>query len=607
MLIYVPLNHIDDNPYQRRAEYGDIEELAERIHAAKASYPETLGLMQVPRGRIVVVDTEIVVDNEKVKMFAGKDGRWNEDPKTFRVQLAFGHRRKRAFAHLNKFGEKYDGDYYYMPIHIDPLTDKQMLDAVWAENYERKDISAVEQAELIQLKLQQLGPDATHATIGTEWGLSRPVITNRLGLLELPDSVKQANRDGRVSERLALALKPVLRIGELTKGSGVSWGSKVGEQWGPPASPEKYVEYAIANPDKVTSDDVREFAKRLTRHAGEELPGWLGKETIAGAGIEQPQCKGCPFRIDQSCLKPSCMKAKLKAWPDIAVEAFSRESGIPISDREADFKPFGKDMKLRQRLKDLYTAGETGDGMVCGWYVGDGAARPYGEKSGDYVWNVASEKDGRCGIVLGYRGNLPAAAMASDELGQSAYEMPAPDDIATWRNEAEDITKTARKAMVAALVDGLQHQVGEWDILQALIFSPQKEWIDSSNKLAKEVAKWLVDRGQGVGYAYESYDAVQMDQATVRRAGLATSVLGSSEEEAHKTAVLILDHWYNHHHRSYGWEKSANETAQRIREWEQLPGAAGSAPPLWATSAKSCPVLSTRTVSGFTPATVRSG
>ena len=58
MLIYVPLNHIDDNPYQRRAEYGDIEELAERIHLAKASYPETLGLMQVPRGRIVVVDTD---------------------------------------------------------------------------------------------------------------------------------------------------------------------------------------------------------------------------------------------------------------------------------------------------------------------------------------------------------------------------------------------------------------------------------------------------------------------------------------------------------------------------------------------------------------------
>lgn len=576
MLIYVPLNHIDDNPYQRRAEYGDIEELAERIHSAKASYPETLGLMQVPRGRVVVVDTDTIVDHESVKMFAGKDGRWNEDPKTFRIQLAFGHRRKRAFAHLNKFGEKYDGDYYYMPVHIDPLTDKQMLDAVWAENYERKDISAVEQAELIKLKLDQLGPDATHATIGTEWGLSRPVISNRLGLLELPEEVQAANRDGRLSERLALALKPILRIGELTKGSGMSWGSKVGEQWGPPASPEKYIEYVIANPDKISSDDVREFAKRLTKHAGEELPGWLAKEKIDGRGIEQPQCKGCQYRIDQSCLKPSCLKAKLEAWPDIALEAFSQESGIPISDREADFKLFvGNELSGRKQLKALYATGETGNGMVCGWWVGEGAARPYGDKSGDYVWNVAREKDGRCGIALGYRGNLPEAVLAGDDPGQPAYEMPDPDDVEIWRSESEDIATAARKVMIAALADGLQHQVAKWDIFQALIFPADKEWIDSSNKLAKEVAKFLVDRGHGVGYAYQHYDAVQMYRATVQRAGLAVNVLGSSQDEAEKTAVLILAHWYNSH-RGYSWERYGRETLDHIAQWEQLPGATAS-------------------------------
>jgi hypothetical protein len=162
----------------------------------------------------------------------------------------------------------------------------------------------------------------------------------------------------------------------------------VGEQWGPPASPEAYVANTCwLIPTQMTSDDVREFAKRLTRHAGEELPGWLPKEKIDGRGIEQPQCKGCPFRIDQSCLKPSCMKAKLKAWPDIALEAFSQQTGIPISDREADFKLFGNDPNSRARIKALYDAGETGGGMVCGWYGGRCAARPYGEKSGSYVWN----------------------------------------------------------------------------------------------------------------------------------------------------------------------------------------------------------------------------
>ena len=577
MLVFVPLNHIDDNPYQRRAEYGDIEELAERIHAAKSSYPETLGLMQVPRGRVVVVDTDTIVGSDSVKRFVGKDGRWNEDPKTFRIQLAFGHRRKRAFEYLNRFGEKYDGDYYYMPIHIDPLTDKQMLDAVWAENYERKDISAVEQAELIQLKLQQLGPDATHAAIGQEWGLSRPVISNRLGLLELPESVKQANRDGRVSERLALALKPILRIGELTKGSKVEWGKKVGEQWGNPASPEAYVEYVLANADTITSDDVREFAKRLMRHAGEELPGWLGKETIAGAGIEQPQCKGCPFRIDQSCLKPSCMKAKLKAWPDIAVEAFSQKSGIPISDREADFKLFGNDPSARARLKALYDAGETGGGMVCGWLVGDSAARPYGEKSGSYVWNMVREKDGRCGIALGYRGNLPATEAGGGQSGEPVYEMPEAELISEWNAEALKIQKAAYKTMTAAFTDGLLHQVDSFDVLQTLIFSHDSEWIDDPDKLAKKVAEFLIDRGQGVTYAYSPYDLIYIYQSAVKRAGLQFHVLGSSSEATEKAAVVILQGWYgNNNYTGYGWEKNANRTALRIAEWEQQPGAAAS-------------------------------
>jgi ParB/RepB/Spo0J family partition protein len=577
MLIYVPLNHIDDNPYQRRAEYGDIEELAERIHSAKASYPDTLGLMQVPRGRIVVVDTDTVVGMDSVKRFVGKDGRWNEDPRTFRIQLAFGHRRKRAFEHLNRFGEKYDGDYYFMPVHIDPLTDKQMLDAVWAENYERKDISAVEQAELIQLKMQQLGPNATHAAIGQEWGLSRPVISNRLGLLELPQEVQAANRDGRVSERLALALKPVLRIGELTQDSDVSWGSKVGEQWGPPASPEKYVAYVLSNPDTVTSDHVREFAKRLTRHAGEELPGWLPKEKIDGRGIEQPQCKGCPFRIDQSCLKPSCMKAKLEAWPELAVEAFSQESGIPISDREADFKLFGNDPNSRARIKALYDAGETGGGMVCGWYVGDSAARPYGEKSGSYVWRITNEKDGRCGIALGYRGNLPAAEAGGNQSGEPVYEMPEAELIIEWNAEAPKIQKGAHKTMTAALADELLNEVADFDVLQALIFPSDAEWIDDVDKLAKKVAEFLIERGRGVEYAYSPYDLIHIYQSAVRRAGLQIDVLGSASEAAEKTAVVILQSWYGGNgHTGYGWESNANKVAQRIVAWEQLPGAATS-------------------------------
>lgn len=572
MLIYVPLSHIDDNPYQRRSEYGDIEELAGRIAAARESYPETSGLMQVPRGRVTVVDTDTIVDADSVKMFAGENKQWNEDPKTFRIQLAFGHRRLRAFRHLHKSGAPGYEDGRF-PIHIDPLTNKQMLDAVWAENYERKDISAVEQAELIRMKLEQLGPDATHATIGEEWGLTRPVITNRLSLLELPESVQAANRDGRVSERLALALKPVLRIGELTKDSQVEWGKKVGEQWGNPASPAAYVEYVIANPDKVSSDDVREFAKRLTRHAGHTLPSWLPKEKIDGSGIEQPQCKGCPFRIDQSCLKPSCVKAKLKVWPDLALAAFSQESGIPTSDREADFKPFSGNSTARDRLKALYDAGETGGGMVCGWVLDDNAVRPYG--SGSYIWNVASNEDGRCGIALGYRSNLPDAPNSLEPAGP-VYEMPDIDLIEKWILEAATIPRAAKKALIAATSEALAYQVAEFDVIQALMADPEYDWIEDVGKLSKVLANFLFEKGQGVGYAYEKHSTVQGYQAVIDRAGLEINLLGNPTEAAHKTAVLILDYWYENHTRSWRWEGVGREVLSVIATWEQLPGAAAS-------------------------------
>lgn len=573
MLIFVPLSHIDDNPYQRRSEYGDIAELAGRIAAARESYPETRGLMQVPRGRVAVVDSDTIVDADSVRMFAS-GGKWNEDPKTFRIQLAFGHRRLRAFRHLHETGAPGYEDGRF-PVHIDPLTSQQMLDAVWAENYDRKDTSAVEQAELILLKMQQLGENATHAEVGAEWGLSRPVISNRLRLLELPADVQQANRDGRLSERQALALAPVIRIGELVDGR-VEWGSKIGEQWGSPASPEKYIEYVLANPDKATSDTVRDFTKKLTDHAGRTLPGWLAKEKFDGVrGIEQSQCKGCPFRIDQSCLRPQCLEAKLEAWPDMALAAFSAETGIPISDRAADFELFNTDYRRRRQLRDLYEAGETGGGMVCSWKAkGESGARPYGQHSGEYVYNVADEKDGRCGIVLGYRGTLPEVADDREATGP-IYDMPPQDDVFLWKNEAGDIVKEAHKVMVAELVDALQYQVNDWDLLQAFIFPADKDWIDDTDKLAKLVADFLIGRGRGLGWSYHHHEFVRSYQAAVDRAGLKVNVLGSAEDVVEKTAVLILDHWYRNHI-TYMWQERAGEVTEMIAAWQQLPGAAAS-------------------------------
>lgn len=71
MLIYVPINQIDDNPFQARQEYGDIADLAARIAAAAGSYPDTFGLMQVPRGRLLfrTAAEERVLNTEQIAKF----------------------------------------------------------------------------------------------------------------------------------------------------------------------------------------------------------------------------------------------------------------------------------------------------------------------------------------------------------------------------------------------------------------------------------------------------------------------------------------------------------------------------------------------------------
>jgi hypothetical protein len=83
MLHMVPLPYIRFNPYQARQEYGDVPDLAARIAAARADFPATLGLMQVPKARIVN-DGQALTELPAALEFA---------PGGPHVELLYGHRR----------------------------------------------------------------------------------------------------------------------------------------------------------------------------------------------------------------------------------------------------------------------------------------------------------------------------------------------------------------------------------------------------------------------------------------------------------------------------------------------------------------------------------
>jgi ParB family chromosome partitioning protein len=91
-----------------------------------------------------------------------------------------------------------------VPVLVRQATDQQRLELAIIENVQRSDLSALEQAEAYRQLAEDF--DLSHEAIAARVGKSRVAVTNTLRLLKLPDAVKNALIEGRVSEGHARAL-----------------------------------------------------------------------------------------------------------------------------------------------------------------------------------------------------------------------------------------------------------------------------------------------------------------------------------------------------------------------------------------------------------------
>ncbi len=91
-----------------------------------------------------------------------------------------------------------------VPVIVRQATDQQRLELAIIENVQRYDLSPLEEAEAYR----QLAEDfrLSHEDIAVRVGKSRVAVTNTLRLLKLPDTVKNALIEGRISEGHARAL-----------------------------------------------------------------------------------------------------------------------------------------------------------------------------------------------------------------------------------------------------------------------------------------------------------------------------------------------------------------------------------------------------------------
>jgi ParB family transcriptional regulator, chromosome partitioning protein len=91
-----------------------------------------------------------------------------------------------------------------VPVLVRQATDQQRLELAIIENVQRSDLSALEQAEAYRQLAEDF--DLSHEDIAARVGKSRVAVTNTLRLLKLPDLVKNALIEGRISEGHARAL-----------------------------------------------------------------------------------------------------------------------------------------------------------------------------------------------------------------------------------------------------------------------------------------------------------------------------------------------------------------------------------------------------------------
>ncbi len=163
--IEIPIYKISPNPHQPRRIFNqaELEELAASI--------EEHGLIQ-PLLVTQVGDT---------------------------YQLIAGERRWRAgqLAGLTM-----------MAVVIKETTPQQMLELAIVENIQRADLSPLEEAEAYAQLMEEFG--LTQEAVAERVGKSRTAVANTIRLLNLPDEIKAALAEGKISEghaRTLLALK----------------------------------------------------------------------------------------------------------------------------------------------------------------------------------------------------------------------------------------------------------------------------------------------------------------------------------------------------------------------------------------------------------------
>jgi ParB family chromosome partitioning protein len=186
-----------------------------------------------------------------------------------RYQLVAGERRLRAAARAG---------WTEVPILVIEADDRETAELAIIENLQRKDLNALEKAASFQRYLDSYG--STQEELASRLKIDRSTVANLIRLLELPDVVQAAVRDGKITQGHARALLPLGNEREQ-----IEFCKKIRQESLSVRKTEMLVQEAIAGEDGPLGVVDEDGASRKTRRGTSEHMAALEQEFRAALGM----------------------------------------------------------------------------------------------------------------------------------------------------------------------------------------------------------------------------------------------------------------------------------------------------------------------------------
>jgi len=258
----LPVSSLAPDPFQPRLEFKDaaLQELANSISLHGILTPLLVRPMQGP----------------------GSRGRY---------WIVAGERRYRAAQQLGLKS---------LPCRIRDYENTTAAVVALAENVHRQDLSELEKAEAL-LRIKTL-TERTWEQLAELVKLSPDYVKRLVGLLKLADPVKVLLREGRISARVAIALKPLpprhqIRMAERAVQEGLS-AEQIREEAqqfrtrttsAPPTAPNLHAVHNVASRSGVGREGTVVRILRDCKTAVGEIDHWVGERRWPRAGISPQQ------------------------------------------------------------------------------------------------------------------------------------------------------------------------------------------------------------------------------------------------------------------------------------------------------------------------------